>query len=103
MDRFFLWLMGILSAAAVGLIVWCLVLVIQGPWYGSGTVTDKTYRGSYVSIMSCGKATCPYTVPECYRLTVREHNGDEHTGCVSPRVWEDAMLDHHINLTPQYH
>lgn len=100
MDRFFVWLMGILTAIAVGIIIWSIVLVVQGPWYGSGTVVDKSYSGSYISY--CGKG-CFTTIPECYRLKVVEDNGDEHTGCVSPRVWEDAMLDHYINITPQYH
>ncbi|QFG09358.1 hypothetical protein SEA_SLOOPYJOE_66 [Arthrobacter phage Sloopyjoe] len=101
MDRWIGIFFGAVTAAAVGLIVWCVVLVIQGPWYGTGTVVDKTYRGSYVSIMSCGKTTCPYTVPECYRLTVREYNGDEHTECVRPKFWEDTVVGKTVTLTKE--
>ncbi len=82
------------------LIGWCIWLAFQGPWYGEGTVLTKSYSGSY--IMYCGKG-CFTSVPECHRLKVVERNGDEHEGCVSPRVWDDAMLGHHISITPQYH
>ncbi|QFG10208.1 hypothetical protein PBI_EGAD_66 [Arthrobacter phage Egad] len=70
----------------------------SGSWYGTGVVTDKTHRGAYISY--CGKS-CFYTVPECYRLTVREYNGDEHTGCVRAKVWEDTAVGRSIVLTKE--
>lgn len=73
-----------------------LALTACGTWYGKGTVTEKEHRGSYISY--CGKG-CFYTVPECYRLTVREYNGDEHSGCVRAKVWEDTAVGRQITLT----
>lgn len=91
---------GVLALGIIGVIVWSIIVAVKGPWYGEGTVVDKGYSGSY--IMSCGKS-CFTSIPECYRLKVVEYNGDEHEGCVSSRVWENAMLGHHIAITPDYH
>jgi hypothetical protein len=72
-------------------------------WYGTGTVVDKSFRDSYTTIVMSGKVPVPITNPSCWRLKVVEHNGKEHEGCVSSRVWDDAMLGHQITLTEQYH
>lgn len=44
----------------------------------------------------------PYTRKDCYRLVILDSNYDKHKRCVSERVYYDAMLDHHINLTEEY-
>jgi hypothetical protein len=44
----------------------------------------------------------PYTRKHCFRLVILDKNYDKHQRCVSERVYNDAMLDHHINLTKEY-
>lgn len=87
------------------MIIGLLFLALTGcsdKWYGSGTVVDKSFRDSYTTIVMSGKSPIPITHPACWELTVVENNGDSHTGCVSSRVWDDAMLGHYINITPEY-
>lgn len=42
-------------------------------------------------------------VEECYELDIVDKYNQEHEVCVSERVWNDAMEDHAINLTEEYH
>lgn len=102
-DKLIGWVIGIFCGGLLILLGWCIVQMMQGPWYGEGTVAGKEYHASYVTLINCGKsALCPITQPECNWLKVVEKNGDVHEGCVSQRVWEDAMLGHHIRLTKEY-
>lgn len=101
-DRFMIALFVLLGGGTLILVGACVVQLIQGPWEGTGKVLDKTHHGSYISFISCGKGSlCPYNVPECYQLTVREYNGDEHTGCVRAKVWEDTTVGQTITLTKE--
>jgi hypothetical protein len=79
-----------------------LALTACAPWYGEGTVKDKSFSDSYTTVTMSGKIPITTTYPSCWRLKVVEYNGDEHEGCVSARVWDDAVIGRHIKLTPEY-
>jgi hypothetical protein len=98
-DRVLIGIFVLIGAGTVFIIGLCIYLMIQGPWYGEGTVTEKSHSDSYLSY--CGKG-CFIRKPECHRLKIVEYNGNEHTRCVSRSVWEDAMLGHHIAITKEY-
>lgn len=98
-DKVMITVMVVAGAAAAGLIAWCIFMIVQGPWYGEGLVTEKDHHNAYLSY--CGKG-CLTTIPECYSLKVLEANGKEHDGCVSYGLWEEAKLGHHISITPTH-
>lgn len=98
-DKVMVAVMVVLGIALAAVVTWGIVLLVQGPWYGSGLVTEKDHRNAYLSY--CGKG-CLTTIPECYSLKVLEDNGKEHEGCVSYGLWEEAKLGHHISITPTH-
>ncbi len=70
-------------------------------WLGTGHVIDKNYLPAGYRPVTWD--TKNQWLPECYELVVREQGTkDIHKGCVSERVWNDAMLDHQITLTKDY-
>lgn len=93
------WLMKVI-AVLVGVFV---LSGCEAPWYGTGTVIEKIYVDTESSYIFCGNKTmCPIPSSNCWRLTVVEKNGEEHVGCVTQRVWNDAMLGHKITITEEY-
>lgn len=70
-------------------------------WYGTGHVVDKNYMPAGYRPVTWD--TKNQWLPECYELVVREQGTKNiQKGCVSERVWNDAMLDHQITLTKDY-
>ncbi|AXH44610.1 hypothetical protein SEA_MEDIUMFRY_64 [Arthrobacter phage MediumFry] len=67
----------------------------------SGIVVEKEHDTSGYEWNS-KKKEWVYT-PECFELDIVDKYKTEHELCVSERVWNDAMLDHHINITEEYH
>ena len=70
-------------------------------WYGTGIVMDKSYKPAGYQPVSWSKEN--QWQGECYELIIKEKGTNQlHTGCVSERVWQDAMYDHQITLTQEY-
>lgn len=70
-------------------------------WLGTGVVMDKTYKPAGYQTVSWSKEN--QWQGECYELIIKEKGTNQlHTGCVSERVWKDAMYDHQITLTKDY-
>lgn len=67
-------------------------------WYGTGKVLDKSYTPSHLQYY--GKNMW-MNAPACYRLMVRDYNGDDHTGCVKQHVWDGATIGESIKLTEE--
>lgn len=70
-------------------------------WLGTGIVMDKSYKPAGYQPVSWSKEN--QWQGECYELIIKEKGTNQlHTGCVSERVWKDAMYDHQITLTQEY-
>jgi hypothetical protein len=68
-------------------------------WYGTGIVESKTYHEAGYRPVSWSQKN--EWQGECFELTIRDKK-ERHKGCVSERVWNDAMLDHSITITKEY-
>ena len=70
-------------------------------WLGTGIVVDKNQYDAGYRPVSWSKEN--QWQPECYELVIRDNKTKKlEKGCVSERVWNDAMLDHQITLTESY-
>lgn len=67
-------------------------------WFGTGRVIDKSYTPGHLAYY--GKNMW-MNEPACYRLMVREYNGDDHSGCVKRSVWDAAEVGKTITLNEQ--
>lgn len=68
-------------------------------WYGKGVVVTKQYDAPYMYMISCGKGVmCPMTHPECYKLIIKDIDGETHEGCVQPEDWERAVVGEEMTL-----
>jgi len=65
-------------------------------WLGSGIVKSKTSGRVLVTVK-------PVIYKDCFQLVILDEDYEKHSLCVSERVFDDAMVDHHINLTKEYH
>lgn len=73
-----------------------------GPtWYGTGNVVDKNYLPAGYQTVSWSDKN--QWRDECFELVIRvDGTKNIHKGCVSERVWNDAMIDHEITITKDY-
>lgn len=84
------WLLGLISLLSVLVITGCAYVPVTGIILEKNeTRVTRTYK--------------PYTKKHCYQLKILDAQNVEHKRCVSERVWEDAMFDHEITLTEEYH
>ena len=67
----------------------------------SGTVVEKEHKPGGMEY-DYSKSKWTYE-DECFELDIVNEHDYEHEICVSERVFNDAMLDHQINLTEDYH
>lgn len=91
----------LLAAGAIALVA---SLVSYAVWRvatepDSGTVTEKYYRGAYVSNSCYGKPVHCHTVyhRECYRITYRASNGRTGDDCVSPGEYDRIKKGDHYS------
>jgi hypothetical protein len=70
-------------------------------WYGTGIVKGKSTIDNEV-VITCGTQSCPSFKDYCLYLKIEDKRGVDHEGCVSERVWDDAMIDHQITITKEY-
>lgn len=89
--------------------LWSIICVLFGmffiagcgsTWYGEGNVVGKT---TLENVVSCDDGDiCSPMGKYCHYLKIVDKYDKVHEGCVSERVWNDAMLDHHIEITKEY-
>lgn len=94
-NHFRTWLLGLLSAITVIALTAC-----GGTWYGEGTVVGKSYIDG--TVITQGHHESPKFQGECFHLQIRDRYDEMQEGCVSERVWENAMIGHHIKITEDY-
>lgn len=72
-------------------------------WTGTGTVLDKGHRSAWVQMIPTGQNGSMTTIyhPECWELTVKDIEGDTHSGCVKQSIWETAVVGSSITLTKE--
>ncbi|QFG13676.1 hypothetical protein PBI_SHEPARD_69 [Arthrobacter phage Shepard] len=70
-------------------------------WTGTGIVVDKNhYNAGYRSVTWSNENQWQ---DECFELVIRDNKNKKlEKGCVSERVWNDAMLDHQITISEDY-
>lgn len=68
----------------------------------AGTVTAKSYEASYTSYSTtmAGKVpiTMPITQPECFRLDLRNEDGETGHVCVTAASWDSTNVGDFVNV-----